>query len=57
MLLNLPNCYHPNNNAVHSDAQLGKSNNRQSASLYDLIPAIPQNAKPAEEWRKAYNHY
>ena len=40
-------------NAVHPDAQLGKSNNRQSASLYDLIPAIPQNAKPAGEWNKA----
>ena len=39
-------------NAVHPDAQLGKSNNRQSASLYDLIPAIPQNAKPAGEWNK-----
>ncbi|MDR2885502.1 MAG: DUF1080 domain-containing protein, partial [Rikenellaceae bacterium] len=33
-------------NANHPDAKLGKDNNRQSASLYDMIPAVPQNAKP-----------
>ncbi|MFV0482596.1 MAG: DUF1080 domain-containing protein [Bacteroidales bacterium] len=37
-------------NAKHPDAKLGKDGNRQSASLYDLIPAVPQNSKPAGEW-------
>jgi len=37
-------------NERHLDAQLGKDGNRQSASLYDLVPAKPQNAKPAGEW-------
>lgn len=37
-------------NAKHPDAKLGKDGNRQSASLYDLIPANPQNSKPAGEW-------
>ncbi len=37
-------------NERHPDAQLGENGNRQSASLYDLIPADPQNAKPAGEW-------
>ena len=27
--------------------------NRKSASLYDMIPAVPQNAKPFGEWNKA----
>ena len=40
-------------NANHPDAKLGKDNNRQSASLYDMIPAVPQNAKPAGEWNTA----
>jgi len=40
-------------NARHPDAQLGVDGNRQSASLYDMIPAKPQNAKPAGEWNKA----
>ena len=40
-------------NANHPDAKLGKDNNRQSASLYDMIPAKPQNAKPFGEWNKA----
>ena len=30
-------------NANHPDAKLGKDNNRQSASLYDMIPAVPQS--------------
>lgn len=37
-------------NERHADAKLGKDGNRQAASLYDLIPADPQNAKPAGEW-------
>lgn len=40
-------------NANHPDAQLGKDNNRQSASLYDMIPAVPQNQNPFGEWNKA----
>ena len=37
-------------NERHPDAQLGENGNRQSASLYDLYPADPQNANPAGEW-------
>jgi Domain of Unknown Function (DUF1080). len=40
-------------NANHPDAKLGKDNNRQSMSLYDMIPAKPQNSKPFGEWNKA----
>lgn len=40
-------------NAKHPDAMLGKDGNRQAGSLYDLIPAKPQNAKPAGEWNSA----
>ncbi len=40
-------------NANHPDARLGKDNNRQSASLYDMIPADPQNQNPFGEWNKA----
>jgi len=40
-------------NARHPDAMLGKNGNRQAGSLYDLIPAVPQNAKPAGEWNSA----
>ena len=39
-------------NANHPDAKLGKDNNRQSASLYDMIPAVPQNQKPFGEWNE-----
>ena len=39
-------------NENHPDAKLGKDGNRQSASLYDMIPAKPQNAKPVGEWNK-----
>lgn len=37
-------------NDKHIDAKLGKEGNRQAGSLYDLIPAKPQTAKPAGEW-------
>ena len=40
-------------NANHPDAFLGVDGNRQSASLYDMIPAKPQNSKPFGEWNKA----
>ncbi|MEA1898994.1 MAG: DUF1080 domain-containing protein [Bacteroidota bacterium] len=39
-------------NEKHPDAQLGKDGNRQAGSLYDLIPAVPQNARPAGEWNE-----
>jgi len=37
-------------NERHIDAQLGKDGNHKAGSLYDLIPAVPQNTKPAGEW-------
>ena len=40
-------------NDRHPDAKLGQDGNRQSGSLYDMIPAKPQNAKPAGQWNKA----
>lgn len=40
-------------NENHPDSKLGKDGNRKSMSLYDMIPAKPQNAKPAGEWNKA----
>ncbi len=40
-------------NINHIDANLGKDGNRQAGSLYDLIPAKPQNAKPIGEWNSA----
>ena len=39
-------------NENHIDTTLGVDGNRKSASLYDMIPAKPQNAKPAGEWNK-----
>jgi len=39
-------------NEKHPDAKLGKDGNRKSGSLYDLIPADPQNANPPGEWNK-----
>ena len=40
-------------NVNHPDAKLGKDGNRQSASLYDMIPAKPQNSKPFGQWNKS----
>jgi len=40
-------------NARHPDAKLGTNGNRQAGSLYDLIPADPQNFKGAGEWNTA----
>ena len=40
-------------NANHPDAKLGVDGNRQSASLYDMIPAKPQNQNPYEQWNYA----
>lgn len=40
-------------NIGHPDARLGKDGNRQAGSLYDLIPAVPQNAKPVGQWNQA----
>ena len=37
-------------NENHPDAKMGKDGNRKSTSLYDMIPAKPQNAKPFGEW-------
>ncbi|MDR2586446.1 MAG: DUF1080 domain-containing protein [Prevotellaceae bacterium] len=37
-------------NENHVDAKMGVDGNRQSTSLYDMIPAKPQNAKPFDEW-------
>jgi hypothetical protein len=36
--------------ANHPDAKLGENGNRMSSSLYDMIPANPQNAHPFDEW-------
>lgn len=37
-------------NENHPDAEMGKDGNRKAGSLYDLIPAKPQNANPHGEW-------
>ena len=37
-------------NENHPDARMGQDGNRKSTSLYDMIPANPQNAKPFGEW-------
>ena len=39
-------------NENHPDSFLGVDGNRKSSSLYDMIPAKPQNAKPFGEWNK-----
>lgn len=40
-------------NDNHPDAKQGVDGNRKSGSLYDMIPAKPQNGNPAGEWNKA----
>lgn len=40
-------------NERHPDAEAGIDGNRKAGSLYDLVPAVPQNAKPAGEWNTA----
>lgn len=39
-------------NDKHPDAILGVDGNRKASSLYDLIPAVPQNTKPVGEWNQ-----
>jgi hypothetical protein len=39
-------------NEKHPDARAGKDGNRMAGSLYDLIPAKPQNANKAGEWNE-----
>lgn len=39
-------------NENHPDANMGINGNRQASSLYDLIPAVPQNANPFGEWNE-----
>jgi len=39
-------------NEKHPDARAGKDGNRMAGSVYDLIPAKPQNAKKAGEWNE-----
>ena len=40
-------------NERHGDAKAGKGGNHQSGSLYDMIPANPQNCKAAGQWNEA----
>ena len=40
-------------NVNHPDAKQGVNGDRQSASLYDMIPANPQNSKPFGQWNTA----
>lgn len=37
-------------NENHPDGKLGVNGNHKAGSLYDMIPANPQNAKPFGEW-------
>lgn len=37
-------------NERHPDAKAGRDGNRKAGALYDLIPADPQNTRPAGEW-------
>ena len=39
-------------NDKHPDARAGKDGNRQAGSLYDLIPAKPQNVRTVGEWNE-----
>jgi hypothetical protein len=40
-------------NERHPDAKKGQNGNRKAGALYDLLPAVPQNANPAGEWNSA----
>jgi len=40
-------------NERHPDAMLGVDGNRKAGALYDLLPANPQNTRPAGEWNHA----
>lgn len=40
-------------NDRHPDANQGVDGNRKAASLYDILPADPQNTRPAGEWNQA----
>lgn len=40
-------------NERHPDALRGVDGNRKAASLYDILPAVPQNTRPAGEWNRA----
>jgi hypothetical protein len=37
----------------HADAKAGKDGNHKSGSLYDMLPAVPQNANVAGKWNEA----
>ena len=37
-------------NEKNPDSSRGKDGNRKAGSLYDIIPANPQNARPAGQW-------
>ena len=39
-------------NENHPDADRGEDGNRKASSLYDLLPAKPQNARPFGEWNR-----
>jgi len=39
-------------NQRHPDADKGKEGNRKAGSLYDLIPAVPQNFRGAGQWNQ-----
>lgn len=39
-------------NEHHPDAKAGENGNHQAGSLYDLIPADPQNATPHGQWNR-----
>jgi hypothetical protein len=41
-------------NEKHPDARLGVNGDRMAGSLYDLIPAKPQNTKPAGQWNHVH---
>ncbi len=40
-------------NERYPDALRGVDRSRKAASLYDILPAVPQNCNPADEWNHA----